>query len=191
MEASPLELYPVIAQIAAAFAGFGSLASGLGQKRGGDDARMDAYRLESMLLASLSATMFGLLPATLAALGGDLLWGIRLSALFAAASILLFSTRAMIRARRLTRVAGFSIQATIVNLVCVWGAFVAFSVCAAGSPDGRDAAYYLLGLMGFMGSTVTLFSRVIVSMLQPYQRDLDAPAAPPAESAATEPPARA
>ena len=36
-------LYPVISQIAATFAGFGSLASGLGQRRGGDDSRMDAY----------------------------------------------------------------------------------------------------------------------------------------------------
>jgi hypothetical protein len=37
MATDPFELYPVIAQIAAAFAGFGSLASGVCQRSGGDD----------------------------------------------------------------------------------------------------------------------------------------------------------
>src|SRR5690349_9500217 len=65
---NPSDLYPVVAQIAATFAGFGSLASGLGQRQGGADPRMDAYRLSLMLFASLSATMLGLLPAMLGAL---------------------------------------------------------------------------------------------------------------------------
>ena len=60
MAAEPIELYPVIAQIAAAFAGFGSLATGLGSRRGGDDARVDAFRLGQMLFASLNRDVAGL-----------------------------------------------------------------------------------------------------------------------------------
>jgi len=59
MSTDPMELYPVIAQIAGAFAGFGSLASGLERRRGGHDARIDAYRLWLMLFASLSDTSWG------------------------------------------------------------------------------------------------------------------------------------
>ncbi len=175
MAINPFELYPVVAQIAATFAGFGSLASGLGQRRGGDDARMDAYRLQSMLVVSLSATLFGLLPATLASLKDDELWGIQVSAAVAAASILFFTPPLMMRARRIRHVAGFSLLATVVNTVCVWGAFVAFALCLSGIPAGRHASLFLLGLMGFLASSLTLFSRVIVSMLQPYQKSEDSP----------------
>ena len=65
MAADAAELYIVIAPIAAAFAGFGGLASGIHQRRGRDDARVDAFRLATMLFSSLSATLLGLLPATL------------------------------------------------------------------------------------------------------------------------------
>jgi hypothetical protein len=88
MATNPFELYPVIAQIAGAFAGFGSLASGLGKRRGGDDARMDAYRLEHMLEASLSATLLGLLPATLAGWIANDTRGERASALVEVVAIL-------------------------------------------------------------------------------------------------------
>src|SRR3954452_11168038 len=63
MATYPAGLYIVITPIAAAFAGFGSLASGIGQRHGGDDARVDAFRLTTMLFSSLSATLLGLLPA--------------------------------------------------------------------------------------------------------------------------------
>ena len=164
----PYELYPVIAQIAAAFAGFGSLASGLGQRRGGDDSRMDAYRLQHMLQASLSATLFGLLPATLGGILPDPSWGVRLSALIAAASILIFAPLAVVRARKLLHVAGFSKRATVVNSLCVWSAFVVFILCLLDVPAGRGPSLYLLGLMGLLGSSIMLFSRVIVSMLRPH-----------------------
>jgi hypothetical protein len=169
MATDPFELYPLIAQIAGAFAGFGSLASGLGQRRGGDDSRMDAYRLEHMLQASLSATLFGLLPATLAGLS-DESWGLQLSALIASVAILVYAPLAVARARGIKHVAGFSIRATIINSACVWTAFIAFALCAIGIPAGRAANLYLLGLMGLLGSSVMLFSRVIVSMLRPHHK---------------------
>ena len=167
MAADPLDIYPVIAQIAGAFAGFGSLASGLGQRRGGDDARMDAYRLEHMLEASLWATMLGLLPATFSALSMDDTWGVRASALIGAAAILFHAPRAMMHARRIRHVEGFNLKATIVNVICMWGAFAAFLLCLLEVPHGRSASLYLLGLTGMLGSSVMLFSRVIVSMLEP------------------------
>lgn len=173
MATDPAQLFPVIAQIAGAFAGFGSLASGLGQRRGGDDARMDAYRLEHMLEASLSATLFGLLPATLAGLLPVEAWGLRISGFVAAAAILVYAPLAVIRARKIRNVAGFSRRATIVNSVCVWSAFIAFLLCGLDSPAGRAANLYLLGLMGLLGSSVMLFSRVIVSMLRPHSEPGD------------------
>ena len=173
MATDPAQLYPVIAQIAGAFAGFGSLASGLGQRRGGDDARMDAYRLEHMLEASLSATLFGLLPATLGGLLPDESWGLRVSALIAAAAILVYAPLAVLRARKISHLAGFSRRATIVNSVCVWTSFAAYVLCVLDIPSGRAANLYLLGLMGLLGSSVMLFSRVIISMLRPHSEPGD------------------
>lgn len=168
MATSPYEIYPVIAQIAGAFAGFGSLASGLGRERGGDDARMDAYRLEHMLEASLSATLLGLLPATLSGLLTDSHLGVRASAVIAIIAILVYVPPSIIRARKIRHVAGFSMRATVINSLCVWGSFAAFVLCAFDLPAGRAADLYLVGLMGLLGSTVMLFSRVIVSMLLPH-----------------------
>lgn len=168
MATDPFELYPVIAQIAGAFAGFGSLASGLGQRRGGDDARMDAYRLEHMLQASLSATLLGLLPATLGGLASNEIWGLKVSAIIGAIAILIYAPLAVVRARKIRHVAGFSMRATLVNSVCVWSGFIAFALCVLGIPGDRTAYLYLFGLLGLLGSTVMLFSRVIVSMLRPH-----------------------
>jgi hypothetical protein len=165
----PFDLYPVIAQIAAAFAGFGSLASGLGKHRGGDDARIDAYRLEQLLVASLSTTLFGLFPAAIAGLL-DVGWALRLSAIIAGMSILILAPIAGMRAKKIRHVAGFSMRATIINSLCVWSAFVAFALCLADFRN-RAAELYLVGLIGVLASSMMLFSRVIVSMLRPYHGD--------------------
>lgn len=141
----PFELYPVIAQIAGAFAGFGSLASGLGKRRGGDDSRMDAYRLEHMLEASLWATLLGLLPATLSGLVADESWAVRASAFVALVAILVNAPRAMAHAGKIRHVAGFSMKATIANIVCMWGAFIAFALYLLDIPAGRSANLFLSG----------------------------------------------
>lgn len=171
----PTEYYAVIAQVAATFAGFGSLASGIGKRRGGDDARMDAYRLRSMLSASLSATLLSLLPITLGALLDDDIAGVHAAALAGSGAILVFTPASMHRAWHLRHVAGFSLAATLINLTCVWGAFVAFVLCLVHEPGGREAAWYLLGLSGLLCSSLTLFARVIVSMLAPYQPRTERP----------------
>jgi hypothetical protein len=172
MATDPFDLYPVIAQITAAFAGFGSLASGIGQTRGGDDARMDAYRLQNMLRASLSATLFGLLPATLIGLS-DEAWGLRLAALVAVGGHIIFTPVAVAQARKLRHVTGFSIGASIANFSCTTVSMIAFGLCALDIPPGHAASVYLLGLMGLLASSGMLFSRVIVSMLRPLHNAKD------------------
>lgn len=166
MASDPFDLYPVIAQITAAFAGFGSLASGIGRRRGGDDSRMDAYRLQNMLRASLSATLFGLLPATLVGLT-DEPWGLRLSALIAFGGHIISTPLAVAHARKLRHVTGFSVGASVANFSCTTVSMIAFALCALDIPAGRAADMYLLGLVGLLGSSGMLFSRVIVSMLRP------------------------
>lgn len=168
MATNPFELYIVIAPIAAAFAGFGSLASGLGQRRGGDHARVDAMRLGSMLSASLSATLLSLLPVTLSGLFLDDLLAVRASALVAALAIIAFAPISAGRARRIRDLPGFSISGAVANTACTLIALSAFALCLFAIPTDRVEALYLLGLVGLLGSSVVMFSRVIASMLRPH-----------------------
>ena len=169
----PTDLYPVIAQIAATFAGFGSLASGIGRRRGGDDARIDASRLARMLESSLSATLLGLLPATLASLSVQQETAIRASAVVALVAILAFMPAGMSRSYRIRHVSGFSKGALVANLACLTTGITSFALCALDVPPDRTAGLFLLGLLAMLGGTVVMFSRVIVSMLRPHANASD------------------
>lgn len=158
----------MIAQIAAVFAGFGSLASGLGQRRGGDDARIDAYRFGFMLFSSLATTLLGLLPGTFAGLLGGKDLAIRLSAAAAVAALLIYAPLSTVRIVRIRNVTGFNLPAGILNGACVLAALASFGLCMVGRPAGHIADLYLAGLMALLGSSVVMFSRVIVSMLRPH-----------------------
>jgi hypothetical protein len=168
MATDPTQYYAVIAQIAAAFAGFGSIASGLGSRSGGDDARIDAHRLATMLVASLSATLLGLLPAALSGFSLSERWFLGASSIVALVVIIFYAPAAVARALKIRHVAGFSMAANVANLSCVLIAVGAFSLCALGLPADRLAAIYLAGLMALLGSSVVMFSRVIASMLRPH-----------------------
>ncbi len=178
MTTDPYQLYIVIAQMAAAFAGFGSIASGLGQRRGGDDARVDAHRLATMLFASLSATLLGLLPATLTSLSIGERWALGLPAIVALVAIVAYLPVAASRAHRIRNVPGFSTGANIANLSFAVIGVSGFALCVWGEPADRLAAFYLVGLMGMLASSVIMFSRVIASMLRPHN---EADAEPQAE----------
>ena len=169
MSTGPFELYPVIAQIAGAFAGFGSLAGGLGRRRGGDDARIDASRLGTMLHTSLSATLLGLIPATLSSLSVSERWSLGIPAAAALVVILVYGTIGVARSLQIRHVAGFSRGATIANSACVLTSVGGFALCAIGIPADRLEGVFLLGLMGLLGSSVVMFSRVIVSMLRAHR----------------------
>ena len=168
MATDPTQFYAVIAQIAAAFAGFGSIASGLGRRSGGDDARIDAHRLATMLVASLSATLLGLLPATLAGLSLTDRSALGASSIVALVVIISYAPAAVGRALKIRKVAGFSMAANVANLSCLLIAVSAFSLCALGLLQDRLAGLYLVGLMGLLGSSIVMFSRVIASMLRPH-----------------------
>jgi hypothetical protein len=168
MASSPSELYVVIAQMAVAFAGFGSLASRLGQRQGGDDAKVDAMRLTLMLSASLSATLLGLLPATLASFALNERFALRASAVVGLIAMLIYAPTSIRRAGKIRHAHGFSKGGTIANSACSLTAFVAFLLCSLNLSVGRGAALYLLGLMGLLCSSVVMFSRVVASMLRPH-----------------------
>lgn len=169
MAVDPFELYVVIGPIAATFAGFGSLASGLGQRRGGDHTSVDAMRLGSMLGASLSATMLALLPATLAGLLLDDRLAVRVSAFIAVTAILTLAPISAKRARKIRGLPGFNVGGAIANTACTLIALAAFALCLLAIPSTRIEALYLLGLLGLLGSSIVMFSRVIASMLRPHE----------------------
>lgn len=169
MPTDPFQLYVAIAEIAATFAGFGSLASGLGQRHA-DDARIDASRLALMLFASLSATLLGLLPGTFGALGLGEAASVRLSAAAAVVALLVYAPFAVRRSQRIWHVGGFTMAATAANALCVLMSVAAFAHCAAGAAREQVAGLYLLGLLGLLASSVLTFSRVVASMLRRHSR---------------------
>ncbi|HMJ06803.1 MAG TPA: hypothetical protein VK474_11150 [Chthoniobacterales bacterium] len=170
MVSSPFDSYIVIAPIAASFAGFGSLASGLGRGPGGDDARVDATRLSLMLFASLTATLLGLLPMTLAGILLDEVLAVRISALVALIAIPAYAVVGLRRAAKLRQTSGFSKAGVLSNVACATLAFAAFFLCLVGFPTGRLPAAYLVGLMGVLGSSAIMFLLVIMSMLRRHDR---------------------
>jgi hypothetical protein len=170
MGTDPGELYPQIAQIAAVFAGFGSLASSIGNRSGGADARIDAYRIGLMLFASLSATLLGLLPATLVGLSVPPTVALRVSAGAAVVALLVNVPLSTTTVVKLRNVAGFNLGAGLANTMCILTALAGFALCALGMPADRLPGVYLLGLMCLLGSSIVMFSRVIASLLRPHSR---------------------
>jgi hypothetical protein len=170
MAQNAAELYIVIAPIAVAFAGFGSLAGSLGQRHGGDDARVDAFRLATMLFSSLSATLLGLLPATLESLLIADRTALRVCALLGLIAIAAYVPIGAWRVRKLRNVTGFSKAGGLANSACLLAAFIAFTLCAAAVAPDRAGGVYLLGLVGLLGSSMVMFWRVIASMLRPSHR---------------------
>ncbi len=168
MATNPSELYIVIAQMSVAFAGFGSLAGRLGQRQGGDDAKVDAMRLGLMLSASLSTTLLGLLPATFSSFVSDERLALRMSAVVGIIAMLSYAPISLRRAAKIRHVQGFSKGGTLASSCSSLVAFIAFALCSLDMPVGRTAPLYLLGLMGLLGSSVVMFSRVIASMLRPH-----------------------
>ena len=173
MATDPSELYPVISQIAAAFAWFGSLASGLGQRRGGDDASVDAFRLGMILFASLSATLLGLLPALLSGLMFKDQEATRIAAAVAGIVVFVYLPIPFVRARELRDMPGFNRLGAACNATSAITALIAFALCAFDTPSGRVPGLYLLGLMGLLGSSIVMFSRVMVSMLRPHSKAMN------------------
>lgn len=170
MAGNPFGLFVIIAQMSVAFAGFGSLSTRLGQAGGGDDARVNATRLNLMLFTSLSTTMLGLLPATLGGIILDDRLAVRCCALLAIVALVIYAATGLRRAFGLRQALGFSRVGLMSNLVCISIALAGFLSSAVGCPGDRIEATYLLGLVGLLGSSIIMFARVIISMLGPHNR---------------------
>jgi len=100
---------------------------------------------------------------------------LRVSALGAVVALAIYLPMATKRVSKLRGVAGFSIPAAIANTTCALTAFVGFALCAAGVFPDRAAGLFLLGLVGLLGSSMVMFSRVIASMLRPHNEADDRP----------------
>jgi hypothetical protein len=169
MAGVPSELNIVIAQMSVAVAGFGGLASGLGQTETGDDAQVDAMRLGVMLSSSLSAAVLGLAPRVLIGMGLLEPTAVRLSAILGLAAMFAYAPLSILRAFQIRGARGFSKGGTAANAVCSIVAFSSFAVSSLGLPGGRPEGAYLLGLFGLLCSSIIMFSRVMASMLRPHK----------------------
>lgn len=160
--------YAVLAGIAASFSGFGTLAISIGQRDGGDDAKVDAHRLTNMLAASLTLTVVALLPGLFAALGVALRWQVGLPSFAVLAVIAVAAPRLARRTYAIRTAAGYNRPASAANMLSVSVAALAFLACAVGWPRYDPPAVFLLGLMGLLLSSVIMFSRVAMSLLRPH-----------------------
>ena len=167
MATNPADLFTVIAPIAAAYAGVGGVASGLWQRRGGGEDRVDAFRVATMLYGSLSATLLGFLPATLGALSVTEEWAVRISSLAALVVMVFYVPTGFARALTTRDVPGWSRRGTIAASLFLLTSFAAFALATAGVQAQHSAGLYLLGLVGLLGSSVVMFWRVITAMLLP------------------------
>lgn len=160
--------YTTLAAIAVSFAGFGTIAVSLGNRTGGDDAKVDAHRLTNMLAASLTLVVLALLPSVLAALGVVPRWQVGLPSI-AGLCVMAFATPRLARRNlAILRLPGYNVPASLANLASIVLAALAFLSCAIGWPDYRPSASFLVGLMGLMLSSVIMFSRVAMSLLLPH-----------------------
>jgi len=165
---NPFDTFAVIAQLSVAFAGFGSIASGLGQRGAGADAKLDAHRLTLMLIGSLSATVFALLPATLSLFIARERWVYCGSSLIALTVLICLSREHARRAIAVRRAPGFSGGAAIAVTASAIVGVAALAFCAAGFPGDRLPGLYLLALMALLSASVINFWLVTRSLLQPY-----------------------
>jgi len=157
----------VIAQIAVAFAGFASLVAVIGHRRGHDDPKWDAARLEGMLRLSLFTGAFALLPFIPYQAGMPQLTTWRFCAgLFAVSGIgtMLYTIK------RLRAVPN-------IRLVNRWGFFwmglsVFAQIVLVLASIGwipKPAAAYLFGLYTYLVITGLIFLRLIRSLLAEQQ----------------------
>lgn len=158
------ELLLAIAQLSVAFAGFSGLASVLGQRKARD---LDVRRLQSVLVTSLLATTFSLLPFLPSRLGAPLEVAARASAGAFALSLTIFlllearSYRALgyPRAPTLSRLALFNFLlyvTAILGLILVVFGFLATA----------RRGVYLFGLLSLLFVTGTVFVRVFLSLVR-------------------------
>ena len=160
------ELLFIIAEIAVAFAGFASIVSVLGRRDSRDDRRLDAFRLRTMLMASLCAVGFALFPLLPAEFGVSrvLVWRISACAVLLTGGILL--PEWWLRYRELNRQglreSGFIVY---VCLALELGMTIPILLVALGFFPQLAFPFYLAALFFFLLVAGLYFFRVVTSLL--------------------------
>ncbi len=152
-----------LAEVSVAFAGFASLASLFGRSRRVDRTAVDAMRMMNMLTASLSATLFSLIPIVFVSLAVDeqLIW--RYSGLVAFLLWGLATYFVRDRAKRTKDTEGFSRIASILNTLFSMLASILFLICITGFFQNLFAAYFS-ALLAILTMSGILFFRLIESL---------------------------
>jgi hypothetical protein len=154
----------LIAELAVAFAGFASLGSIIGSRRGRDAPEIDATRIRGMLEASLLVAAFSLVPI----LGHEA--GLSIAVSWQSSSCLFSVVAASIMALHTRRAYAFaSFQMSLswrASAFALWlvalGALLATAVGAV-----QKAGFgYALGLFALLVYAGLLFIRLVVSLLE-------------------------
>lgn len=158
----------VIAPIAVAFAGFGSIATAFAARRTTGETQVASTRLVNMLLTSLQVAFLALLPAALSlfAIPERWLWGSSAAACLLATAII--APPAYMRSFRITRAAGFSWPPWAVGVVLTVGGVAGPALVLFDIPADNTGATYAAGLMCTLAISALQFFQVVHSILRPH-----------------------
>ena len=170
------ETLHLIAELAVAFAGFASLVSIIGRRRGRDAPKIDADRIQGMLEASLLVAAFAIIPI----LGHEA--GLSISVAWQASAGLFAVSVAIIVAlqiRRLLAAPDYGYRPPLhwrASAFATWFACLgALSATAIGIVE-NGAFGYTFGLFAFLVYAGLLFIRLVSSLLNASEAS-DEPAA--------------
>lgn len=160
---TPETMLPVIAQIAATFAGFTALVSIVDQSQGGKWARISIMRITMMLRTSLLLIFYCLLPATLLGLGisTQTAWWLAICFIFLLGLVGMFS--ALKRLREYTSTASVPLNQTVRwTLIATNSANLVIQVVALTRVFPLNlAGIYLLSMTIMLLGTSVLFAALI------------------------------
>jgi hypothetical protein len=163
------DLLLAVAEIAVAFAAFSGLVSVLGQAQSSVDPRAAAARLQSVLLNSLLATCFALLPFLPARLGASqpVTWRL-CSGLFATAwlAYLIWVVRRYFHLRQVgVEPRSFATPLSAVNLGLYVLGILGLASGALGLIPSLTQGAYLFGLYVLLLAAGTVFVQLFLSLL--------------------------
>ena len=157
-----------VAEVAVTLAGFAGLVSVIAQRPAGRFADLAAHRLRTMLLYSLTATVFSLIPYLFlrAGLGDELSWRM-CSAGFFAAWLPMF-VRARAHSSRFTSDIPLREQLLLyVGIAISVGGLAVLALNVAGVFRSQAAVAYQSSLLLLLLAALRVFVRLFVSLIRP------------------------
>jgi hypothetical protein len=168
-------LFLTIAEVAVAFAGFASIVSVLGERRSDVPNHVNAVRMRGMILSSLLAVAFSLLPFLLYSYGldGANLWRTSSGILFLPTAAFAFSLVRRIRALRPRTGQRSNLRRWFFYLPLVTFAATLFA-CALnvlGGWSAKAVAIYLTSVALLLFISGLAFSLIVLPFLVPMSED--------------------